>query len=208
MTDTHLTPRYFLQKYYSALCVSYQNVSPFYTPSSQIAMSHEDESVVPANTGIVERLLHLHHKKKAIKVLVSCYDHHALGKGDHLLAVLGQFVYHDNTTVRFSHTFIVELNGGYIVKNEMLRILDEEVVYKAIDFKEKVVNTSNAIRVVKGSDKNRNKLVIDFSKYGNLVAVEVEESDVLLEYEDEEMVKNLVNDVSFIKSRGYKVEFN
>ncbi|ELQ73853.1 RasGAP SH3 binding protein rasputin [Trachipleistophora hominis] len=209
MTDSQFnTPKKFLNEYYGSLCSSYQSIIPFYDSASQISISHEDNVAMLSNTSVMERLLSLHHKKKVIKVLVSCYEHHMLSPHDFLVCVLGQFVYHDNSTVRFSHTFIVDCSNMFVIKNEILKVLDEEVIYKAIDFKEKVSNVSNTIRIVRGLDKNRNKLVVDFAKYGNLVAVEVDKNDVLVEYEDEEMVKSLVNDVSFIKSKGYKVEFN
>lgn len=209
MTDSQQsTPKQFLQEYYSSLCSSYQNIIPFYDTTSQVSISHEENGPSLSNLGIVEKLLHLHHKKKVIKVLISCFEYQILLNDQFISVVLGQFVYHDNSTVRFNQTFLVDYKSAFIIKNEILKILDEEVVYKAIDFKEKIGNFSNAIRVVRGIDKNRNKLVIDFTRYGSLAALEIDKNDVLIEYEDEEMVKNLVNDVAFVRSKGYKVEFN
>lgn len=206
--------------YYSKLCNSY-SLESFYAKDAHIYMNNEvstadktDNSIqnVIRSTGVVEGLLTVHARKKVIKVIISIIDRQKLlypdseqkDKECSLINVVGQFVYHDNTTQRFSHVFVYK----NIIYNEILTILDEEIIYKNLNLKNKIGNNLHAIRIKSViKNNNKNKILNDFSNYGNIVALEQENNDLILEYESEENVKNINQEMNTLRQRGYRIEF-
>lgn len=215
----------FTKSFYSQLCTSYNALDSFYNENSKITIIQEDDTnndnnIIGKNE-LVEKLLSVHYKKKVIKVLISSIQTQE-NNDDMVISVIGQFVYHDNTTQRFVHMFIVikenkhpndlrteqeEEIFEYKIKNEILTILDEEVVYKNLSLKNKIGNYLNSIRILRQNERNKNKLITEFSSYGTIIAQESDQYDFLIEYENEEMVRNVAQDMGHIRNRGYKVEF-
>lgn len=215
----------FPEEYYSTLCQSYA-LEKFYAENATITMKeelNEKQTKTEVNEGsfgkegLVEKLLAIHGKKKVIKVLISSIDiqNIAIPQKDSdpenstkLYTILGQFVYHDNTTHRFSHIFIKQ----EFITNEILTILDEEIVYKHVNLSSKVKNMVNTIRVKRNttnlnSNLCRNKILNEFSYFGNLIAVQNDNNDFLLEYENEENIKSINLELNNLRQRGYRIEF-
>lgn len=118
-----------------------------------------------------------------------------------LYNVVGQFVYHDNTTLRFTHVFLYD----GLIHNEILTVLDEEIIYKNVNLRSKIGNFLNTIRIKTNSSLN--KILNEFSSYGNVVAIENENNELLLEYENEENVKGVNMEMNGLRQRGYRIEF-
>ncbi|KRH92870.1 RasGAP SH3 binding protein rasputin [Pseudoloma neurophilia] len=203
--------------YYSTLCHSYA-LESFYSPNATIHMTNESQpTAIIKSDGIVEGLLTVHSRKKVIKVIVSMIDKQEVSFFDTpknmsnqtdgtenvtlLFNIIGQFIYHDNTTQRFSHIFLYKNT----IIHEFLTILDEEIIYKNLNLKNKIINNLNTIRIK--STNNKNKILNDFSNFGNIIALEMEKNDILLEYENEENVKNINQEMNGLRLRGYKIEF-
>ncbi|EPR79847.1 hypothetical protein SLOPH_2357 [Spraguea lophii 42_110] len=206
----------FLNSYYGALCTSFATVLPFYSRTKlSIAVENGIPDIV---TEDYDQKLKLVHKKTLLKVFVSSFDIQECNENI-LLTVIGQFIYEDKSVKRFSHVFVLE-NKSFIIKNEICRILDEEILYEKVEEIKHLKNwnegrlkinryvKSNRKTIVLLNAKNfdSQKIIDDFMKFGEIVAIEPDNENVLIEFTMIESIDEIIKNNEQLRKKGYTID--
>lgn len=218
----------FINQYYKDLCLSYNNIEHFYTTSSTIKINYEgDETLSFKLNKLVDTLFLIHSKKKVIKVFVNTVNNvdnliNVVGQfvyhDNRVQRFVQCFLLENNlfeNNLLENNLFDNNLennldvkddriplnNFKFIIKYDILTMLDEEVIFKNIICKDKISNKFNSIRIKRNNNLKSNKIITDIMQYGNILAIEKNDNDLLVEFENEESCRKIRG------IKGYKIEY-
>jgi hypothetical protein len=217
----------FVKEYYNTLCKSVQSIVHYYTPDTSLSVSKEGERP-EIYKGEFDKVFSVKHGKEIFRVLISSMDCHTQLDGTLLICAIGQFVYEDSSSSRFTASFLVEKSDRFIIRSEVCRFLDEEIIYekgeeerreqKASKFRHgwkegervnsHVTKSWKSFTIKDGCDKFSNQqLIRDFSRYGDISGIERrEDKSIAIEYFMGESLDKLRDDLDYLRNKGYNVE--
>lgn len=192
----------FIKNYYNMLCNRPSTIQQYYMKDSQLTISREQEKPETC-VGDFGKYIKSKMARSVSKVLISHFSHQKIDDLRSIINVVGQFVYSDLTQERMSHQFVViRVDSVLYIKNEILTLLDEEVVYES--------GSGARKSILLGYDKKKVPEVIEFmSEFGDIVSMENRECNrLVITFNNMDSVDNIKKNAAKIIAKGYELEID
>lgn len=200
----------FINEYYSTLCASPSEIDSFYKKDSEMIIGYENQELVPVTNNYYNKILEIHNKSDIKKIFINSFSTCKL-EDKIVYHIVGQRIINENQNIRFTQTFITQ--EDLIIKDFCI-LLDEEIIYMSDIYQKYKINkyTKNKKKTLIISNSqgiNLNDIYDDFSKYGNIVAIEEIENSksVYIEFSTLEQVELVITNEKEFENLGYKVSY-